>query len=55
MENFVELSTYELESTDGGILPVICVYALCKGIGIGFGIGMAIYGAYELGHSVGQP
>ena len=54
MENLVDLNEFELQEIDGGILPVLCVIALCKGIGYGFAAGAAIYGAIELGKSLGS-
>jgi hypothetical protein len=52
--NIVELNAKETVEIEGGILPVICIWAVCKGIGIGFVAAAAVYGAYELGHSIGK-
>jgi hypothetical protein len=46
--NLVELNAKETVEIEGGILPVICIWAVCKGIGIG------VYGTYKLGHSIGK-
>lgn len=34
----IELSEEELVNVEGGVLPVIAVGALLKGVGIGFGV-----------------
>ena len=52
--NLVELNAEETIEIECGILPVICIWAVCKGIGIGFAAAAAVYGAYELGHSIGS-
>jgi hypothetical protein len=54
MENLIELSLEEKIEIEGGILPIICWWAVAKGIGIGFAAAAAVYGAYELGHSIGH-
>jgi lactobin A/cerein 7B family class IIb bacteriocin len=54
MENFIELSDIEKIETEGGILPIIALPLLWKGVCIGFAAGAAIYGAYELGVAIGN-
>ena len=54
MENLIELNENELKEIEGGLVFVFAIPLLIKGVAIGFAAAAAVYGAIELGHSIGS-